>query len=107
MDGYKPLPIEDKPKRKKITALRPDEFDWLSDEEPMQGDDDYVLTKVPPRKEPEPDPFTYAWGSEANAPADAPTWEELHKQYLKDTEEKPEIVTVSLRAVHDYEAKSF
>ena len=106
MDGYKPLPIEDKPKTKKISLLRPDEFDWLSDEEPMQGDDDYVPTKVPPRKEPEPDPFTYAWGSEANAPADAPTWEELHKQYLKDTEEKPEIVTVSLRAVHDYEAKA-
>ena len=52
MNGYKPLPIEDKPNRKKISALRPAEFDGLSGEEPMEGDGDYVHAKVPPRKEP-------------------------------------------------------
>ena len=51
-------------------------------------------------------PFTYARGSEAIAPPGAPTWQELYKQFLKDTEEKPEIVTVSLRAVYDCETEA-
>ena len=77
--GYKPnqQAIQDSAENV-VSENRPADFVWLSDEEPMQGDADFVPAPTLARNEPE-QVFSYRHSAEAIDPQDAPTWDELMK----------------------------